>query len=78
VTVLIGASDFLLRLEFPALQTLNRIMGIFLRHEVPGEWLVGHEPQPQGEAEVSNSDLERAVMHQAGFRNSHSEAALVL
>lgn len=53
-------------------------MGIFLRHEVPGEWLVGHEPQPQGEAEVSNSDLERAVMHQAGFRNSHSEAALVL
>lgn len=77
MTVLIGASDFLLRLEFPALQTLNRIVGIFLRHEVPGKWLVGNEPQTQGEVDASDSDSERAVLHKVGFRNSQLEAALV-
>ena len=75
--MLIGASDFLLRLEFPPLQTLNRIVGIFLGHEVPGKWLVGNKPQPQGEVDISNSDSETAELHKGGVGNSPLEAALV-
>lgn len=76
VTVLIGASDFLLRLEFPPLQTLNRIVGIFLGHVclANGWW---QWAQPQGEVDISNSDSERAELYKVGFGNSPLEAALV-